>query len=257
MTAGCSATTWPQGGTANPQTIDVTNGGTTMSRQFIFAVPSDYTPSKKYPLVFAWHYAGGSAAGIAGTTFGGRYYGIQPLLPQAIYVAPQGLLSTAGDSSTSGWPNTGGQDVAFAKAMVAWFNTNFCVDPARILSTGFSYGGVMSHTVACSMPDVFRAIGVMSGLLAGRNCVSHPIAAWMTHGDADDMVSFANGQTARDRLVTLNHCGTTTHAVDPSPCVQYDGCDSGYPVVWCPVAGEGHAIPSFAASAIASFFGQF
>jgi hypothetical protein len=39
--------------------------------------------------------------------------------------------------------------------------------------------------------------------------------------------------------------------------VSYDGCDSGYPVVWCPVDGEGHTIPSFAAAAIATFLGQF
>jgi hypothetical protein len=39
--------------------------------------------------------------------------------------------------------------------------------------------------------------------------------------------------------------------------VQYDGCDSPDPVIWCPVSGEGHAIPSFGASAIANFFMQF
>jgi poly(3-hydroxybutyrate) depolymerase len=143
--------------------------------------------------------------------------------------------------------------------MVTWFESNFCVDQARIMATGFSYGGLMSHTVACEMPDVFRAVGVMSGALIDRAtaCVSHDIAAWMTHGDADPMVAFSSGLSAANRIVALDHCGATTHAVDPSPCVQYDGCDTGYPVVWCPVAGEGHAIPSFAATAIASFFAQF
>jgi hypothetical protein len=31
----------------------------------------------------------------------------------------------------------------------------------------------------------------------------------------------------------------------------------GYRVVCCPVEGEGHAIPSFAAGGIATFFSQF
>jgi poly(3-hydroxybutyrate) depolymerase len=263
MTAGCGVTAnWPTGGPSSPQMIDVTNNGTTTSRQFYFALPTGYAPTKAYRLIFAWHYAGGTAAAIAAANGGGgvgHYYGVQSLLTDAIYVAPQGLLSTAGDATTSGWPNTNGQDVAFARALVSWFETNFCIDTTRIMSTGFSYGGIMSHTVGCSMPDVFKAIGVMSGSLIGRSssCVAHPIAAWMTHGDADPMVSFTSGEAARDRILAANHCGTTTQAVTPSPCVQYDGCDAGYPVVWCPVAGGGHVIPSFAASGIANFFAQF
>jgi hypothetical protein len=62
---------------------------------------------------------------------------------------------------------------------------------------------------------------------------------------------------ARDQFLADYHCGTTMEPVDQSPCVSYDGCDSGYPVVWCLVDGEAHAIPSFAASGIANFFSQF
>jgi len=240
--------------------IDVANGGTTMSRQFYFALPTGYAPTKAYRLIFAWHYAGGSAMTIASTTGGGvgRYYGMQPVLTDAIYVAPQGLESTPGDATTTGWPNTNGQDIAFARVMVTWFETNFCIDTGRIMSAGMSYGGIMSHTVGCQMSDVFKAIGVMSGSLFSANgCKTHQIAAWMTHGDADMTVPFTSGESARDRIVTLNHCQSTTQPVTPSPCVQYDGCDSGYPVDWCPVAGEGHTIPSFAASGIANFFAQF
>ena len=255
--SGCNAASWP---TASPQSIDVTDTrGNTMSRQFYFTLPASYDPSHAYPVVFAWHYAGGQASQIAGTGFSGNYYGIRPNFPNAIYVAPQGLTGPATDAGAgqTGWPNTNGQDIAFARAMVTWFEGNFCVDQARLMSTGFSYGAIMSHTIACQMSDVFRAVGVMSGASFGGSCNTHEIAAWITHGDADPMVSFSSGESARDRIVTLNHCGSTTHAVDPSPCVQYDGSDTGYPVVWCPVAGEGHNIPSFAASALATFFQQF
>jgi polyhydroxybutyrate depolymerase len=236
--------------------------GNTVARQFYFALPAGYTPMHAYPLVFAWHYMGGQASTIAGSGFAGHYYGIQPNFPNAIYVAPQGLQGPAmadGGPGATGFPNTNDQDIAFARAMVSWFESNFCVDQSRVMSTGFSYGGIMSHTIACEMPDVFRAVGVMSGALIGRatSCVNHDIAAWITHGDADTTLPYANGVSALNRVVALNHCGSTTHAVAPSPCVQYDGCDSANPVVWCSVAGEGHAIPSFAASAIATFFSQF
>lgn len=258
-TAGCGVTSPPAVGAANPQTINVTDSkGTATARQFYVALPTNYDPNTPSRVVFAWHYAGGSASALIATGFGGSFYGIQPLLPNTIFVAGQGLLSTPGDATTSGWPNTNGGDIAFAKAMIAWMESNFCVDPARILSTGMSYGGIMSDTLGCQMPDVFRAVGVMSGALYnfGGACKSHPIAAWITHGDADTTVDIAGDETARDQFLADNHCGTTT-AVTPSPCVSYDGCDSGYPVVWCPVAGEGHTIPSFAASGIANFFSQF
>jgi polyhydroxybutyrate depolymerase len=261
LTAGCGATTWPTGGTANPQMIDVTTNGTTISRQFYFALPAGYTSSRPYRVVFAWHYAGGTALIVAGNGGGaGRYYGLLPLLPDTIFITGQGLTDAQG---TTGWPNTNGQDVAFARAMVDWANTSFCVDKTRVMSTGFSYGAIMTHTVACQMPDVFRAVGLMAGMLIGRAtaCLNHPIAAWMTHGTADTAaiggVDFANGETARDRIVTLNHCAATTQPVTPSPCVAYDGCDAGEPVVWCPVEGEAHVIPSFAPAAIATFFSQF
>lgn len=250
--------------TASPQMINVTDkANNTIARQFYFGLPAGYAPAHPYPLVFAWHYAGGEASTIAGTGFAGNYYGVEPNFPNAIYVAPQGLQGPTmadGAPGVTGWPNTNDEDIAFARAMVSWFETNFCVDESRIMSTGFSYGGIMTHTIACEMPDVFRAVGVMSGTLIdfpSSSCVNHDIAAWITHGDADTMVPYADGVSALNRIVTLNHCGSTTTPVAPSPCVQYDGCNSGEPVVWCSVGGEGHAIPSFAASAIASFFSQF
>jgi hypothetical protein len=82
----------------------------------------------------------------------------------------------------------------------------------------------------------------------------------MTHGMSDSQssggVDFSAGESARNRIVTLNHCTSTTAAVDPSPCVAYQGCDAGYPVHWCPFDGA-HTIPSFAAAAVATFFLQF
>jgi len=256
---GCGAASWP---TANPQMINVTDkAGNTVARQFYFALPSGYDPTRAYPLVFAFHYLGGMASTIAGNGYTGHYYGIQPLLPNAIYVAPQGLTGPPTDAGPGqpGFPNTNDQDIAFTRAMVSWFEGNFCVDKARLFSTGFSYGGMMSHTIACEMPDVFRAVGIMSGILIGRasNCLGHGIAAWITHGESDTTLPYASGVSAKDRVVTLDHCGSTTHAVNPSPCMQYDGCDAANPVIWCSVPGEGHAIPSFGASAIATFFAQF
>jgi hypothetical protein len=54
-------------------------------------------------------------------------------------------------------------------------------------------------------------------------------------------------------IAKRNQCGTTTAAVDPSPCAKYQGCLADYDLTRCEWNGS-HAIPSFAASAIANFF---
>jgi len=228
------------------------------SRSYIVTLPANYNASQPHPLVFTWHGRTGTAMQIAR----GNHYNLKSRMTNAIFVAGQGLGTTM-DPADTGWPNTGGQDIAFVRAALAWMNANYCIDQARVFSTGFSYGGIMSHTIGCQMSDLFRAIAPMAGArTGGGSCLTRPIAAWMTHGTTDSStsggVNFSAGESARDRVLTLNHCTATTMTVPPttSMCVAYDGCDGGYPVHWCPFTG-GHTIPPFAAEGIANFFLQF
>lgn len=252
-TLGCGKATWPpsndqEGGTAH--TLDI--GGT--MRELYVSVPADYDSSKPTRVVFAWHWLGGTARNVISGNFGGGYYGLKSRMPGAIYVAAQGL----GGAGQTGWPNTGGRDIAFLNAMLKWLDENYCVDKARIFSVGFSYGGIMSDTVACQLGSTFRAVAPFAGAMfgSGNNCVKQRVAAHITHGTADDTVEIAGGIAARDYLIAANHCTMTTQPVEPSPCVAYQGCDEGYPVVWCEHPGN-HTIPSFAQPAVATFFQQF
>jgi poly(3-hydroxybutyrate) depolymerase len=219
--------------------------GTT--RTYYVFLPTNYSAAQQYPLVFQFHPMGGTAE---------QAINIPNIRSSftAIYVSPQGLSASGG---STGWPNTNGQDIAFTKAMINYVETNYCVDKGRIFSTGFSYGGMMSFAIGCEMGDVFRAIAPMSGALySGCKSGTHAVAMWGSHGLSDSVVPIADGRTARDAILTRNHCGTQTTATTPSPCASYDGCDSGYPTTWCEFDG-GHTPPSFAASAIATFFKQF
>lgn len=60
-----------------------------------------------------------------------------------------------------------------------------------------------------------------------------------------------------ESLVESNGCSSETKALDPSPCPEYQGCQEGYPVVWCVREGDPHSIPSFGAQAISDFFTKF
>lgn len=240
--AGCGSTTAPKSGRFS---IDVS--GT--KREYILAVPDNYDPNHAYRLIFAWHPLGGSAEQVA-TGFGGGYYGLQSRAKgSAIFVSPEGI--------DQGWANTGGRDVAFTRAMLDRFRAELCIDESKIFSTGFSYGGMMSFALGCAMGDVFRAIAPMSGALySGCERGDHPVAMWAFHGDADNVVPVTNGRTARDVFIERNHCSQQTKPIDPSPCVSYEGCDEGYPVVWCEFSG-GHSPTNNSGEVIWNFFSQF
>ena len=183
-------------------------------------------------------------------------YNLNSKLTNVIFVSPHGT----GDPV--GFPNTSGMDEDMTRAVNAEIEAKYCTDKSRYFATGFSYGGSMSFTAACNMSDIFRAIGAQAGsTVSGATCArtkpARMVAIWATHGDADTTLPIANTTPMIDALVKNNGCTTTTAAVNPSPCVAYQGCTEGYPVVWCVRPGDGHAMASFAPDAITKFFQQF
>jgi poly(3-hydroxybutyrate) depolymerase len=260
--SGCGAADHPASGNFM---IDVSG----MAREYIVKIPADYDANKPYKLVFAWHGLGGSAMQVA-SGFGGGYYGLESrAMGSTIFVAGQGLQTMNSVGSGAGWANTGGQDVAFVKALVEWLRAKYCIDNERIFSVGMSYGGIMSNTLGCAMGDVFRAIAPMSGSgprvrgFGGCTCVGQ-VAVWLSHGNMDTVVpfdsssmgGFGGGVQSRDYWKMANHCQDATDMVGPGTCVAYQGCDAGNPVHWCEFDG-GHTIPSFASEAIWKFFSMF
>jgi polyhydroxybutyrate depolymerase len=240
--AGCGAATEVASGRFSIDAGD-------LSREYILALPDDYDSSRAYPLIFTWHPGGGTAQGTAGG-FGGGYYGLRDLADgSAIFVSPEGI--------DNGWANTGGRDLAFARAMLDRFEAELCIDNSRIFSTGFSYGGMMSNALGCAMGDVFRAIAPMSGaLFSGCEDGDDAVAVWAAHGDTDQVVSLANGERARDEFLERNNCQPESVPVEPGACISYQGCDADNPVIWCEFSG-GHTPAPGSAQAIWNFFSQF
>jgi polyhydroxybutyrate depolymerase len=254
--SGCGAGTWPASGNFN---IDVSG----KQRQYIVTLPTNYASSKPYKRIFAWHGLGGNAAQIAGQGSGAfgamyAYYGLEAMANgTVIFVSGQGLDPY---DAGAGWPNQNDQDIAFTRAMLRWLQSNYCIDDKHIFSVGMSYGGIMSDTVGCEMGDVVRAIAPMSGegpatYPGSKPCVGQ-VAVWSSHGNQDTTVPYSAGVASRDHWVAANHCGSQTLAVGPGTCVEYQGCDPGYPVDWCEFDG-GHTIPSFASQGIWSFLSRF
>jgi poly(3-hydroxybutyrate) depolymerase len=254
--AGCGKPAGLASGRAN---IDV-NGKT---RQYILSVPSNYDPNHAYKLIFGWHPWGGSAQ----QTQQMGYFGLQtPSNGQAILVAPEGQDFQDGGL---GWGNAGGEDIAFAHAMMDLFSAQLCVDQNRIFSTGFSFGAMFTFTLACTAASQQRAIAPMAGntqTSGGCENSTRSVAA-MTFIGTDDSLLTVHRQAVQV-FVQRDGCSTQTTTVTPSwcdglasqylpcTCVQYQGCKSGYPVIACEYKA-GHQFAPSSGATLWNFFSQF
>ncbi|KXJ88966.1 Alpha/Beta hydrolase protein [Microdochium bolleyi] len=221
-------------------TYSVTVNG--KSRQYIIRVPSGYDSSRGYKLIFGLHWLSGTMTDVATGQTVQRdvwdWYGLRRLANEgAIFIAPQGL--------NNGWANNGGEDITFIDTLVKNAQDKLCVETSQIFATGFSYGGAMSYSLACSRPNVFRAVAVLSGgLLSGCNGGTSPIAYLGIHGLRDNVLSIAGGRTLRDKFVANNGC-TAQSPREPNQgsyqhvSTTYSGCKAGYPVRWV-AFDEGH-----------------
>lgn len=239
QSSGCGKTATLTSGTRTIQ-----SGG--QSRSFMLRIPADYDNSHPYPLVFAFHWNGGTMGDVDGGGTSGytwSYYGLREQADDSadskmIFVAPQG--------NGNGWANPNGQDLTFVDDMLKQLEGDLCVDTTRLFAMGFSYGGGMSNAIACARATVFRAVAVYAGaLLSGCNDGTKPIAYIGVHGITDPTCGIAGGRSLRDRFVKNNGC-TAEDPPEPSQgsrthvCTSYSGCASGYPVRWCAFDGGGH-----------------
>jgi len=175
-----------------------------------------------------------------GAVTSANYYGLVPLANEGtIFVAPDGL--------NAGWANSGGEDIQFVDALNSLIDAGLCVNPKQRYATGFSYGGAMSHSVACSRAGVFRAVAVIAGAqLSGCAGGTTPIAYLGIHGVADSVLNVSQGRSLRDKWLGLAGCSSQT-AQEPGRGsnshikTTYSGCRSGYPVVW--IAHSGDHVP--------------
>jgi poly(3-hydroxybutyrate) depolymerase len=264
-TAGCGKAPTLTSGTRTIQSSG-------KNRSYILRIPDNYDSNRAYRLIFAFHWNGGTMNDIdqGGTSgYPWTYYGLRALSNNStIFVAPQGI--------NNGWANSGGEDLTFVDDMVRLIEGGLCVDTTQLFAMGFSYGGGMSYSIACSRPTVFRAVAVYSGgQLSGCSGGTQPVAYIGIHGIRDNVLPISLGRGLRDTFVRNNGCtpqnppepaqGSLTHIV-----TAYSGCRAGYPVVWAafdgghaPNAVDGTADPfapgenSWTRPVVWSFFTQF
>lgn len=222
-----------------------------LTREYALNIPAGYDPTVPARVVFGFHGAASNGPNFRGWV-GAQ---LEPLAgATAIFVYPTGTVI----DGRTGWDtNRAGIDTALVEAILGQLAANYCVDTTRVFAFGFSWGGGMAHAMGCYGTGTVRAIAVGSGWWGFNGC-DGPVPAWIFHASNDDINDYVTwGLPGRDHWIDANACSaasTTPH--DPSPCVQYSGCETN-PVVWCTNNTDGHAWPAWMSAGVWEFFSSF
>jgi poly(3-hydroxybutyrate) depolymerase len=225
MSAGCGK---PAGITSGMKTI--MSGG--KSRPYSIDLPANYDQDKPSLVVFIYHWSGGDAAAMKNS----KYYNIQPLATAAniptIFIAPNHSASEA--------------DHTVFLDLLAYVETNLCVDSTRIFSTGYSLGGMMTYSLITKQQEKLRA---GAGIAAANINVwlpnpknNEPIAYMGITGMSDEICKWVNSDARKEgakyiALEKATNNGCTVGADVPHWTsgnhftYEYEGCKPGYPVV--------------------------
>jgi polyhydroxybutyrate depolymerase len=117
---------------------------------------------------------------------------------EAVICYPQG---TSDDFGINHWNANLGisdtDDIGFLSALVEHLQQIYGLSPQCTFTCGMSNGGFMSYTLACERPDLFRAIGSVTGNMSAYdqlNCdPSIVLPVIHLHGTLDPTVSYNQG----------------------------------------------------------------
>jgi polyhydroxybutyrate depolymerase len=180
--SGCrTASTTPPG--TGEITETMTSGGVT--RTYLRYVPPGVDPTHPLPLVIDIH------------GLGSNMTQQQDITQFEALAATQHFVVLTPDAVKSEWnianrrPNA---DIDFLTAMLDQVEGQVCVDTARVYSTGYSDGGLMSSALACQVSDRIAAVGLVSGIQHGPACHPvHPMPMIVFWGKKDLVLPFYGG----------------------------------------------------------------
>lgn len=188
--------------------------GASGGRTFHVWGPNDYDASKTYPIVLAFH----------GWSSNGRAF--QKWFEMEKYVDGAAFVAYA-DSRGPQWDYSGTKDTDFAAAMIDQLAESWCVDRARVLAVGFSYGARFVNHLGCTRSDLVRAI-VAGGGAWDDETGCKPMPVLVIHRPNDPSMSFARGKEAAARWAKVDGCSTDVAVVDREHgCTAFRVCTKG------------------------------
>lgn len=241
-----------------------------IDRQYYVHLPKDYDASKSYPVIMAFHGAGGKASYNNEMT---RLNGLSDK-ENVIVVYPQGLNGRWNDGRVIDGKR-GPNDVAFASQVIDQIKLDYpSVDKGRIYAVGFSNGGFFAQRLAMEKPEKIAAVtsisATMTKELAEQKQPTIPVPVLYIVGDEDRVVPIEGGditvnnkktgevisaEEAIQKWIQTNGIGNSNNVrvveTDRNPddgttiiTRHFKGATSQREVVQMRVQGGGHAYPS-------------
>jgi polyhydroxybutyrate depolymerase len=133
-------------------------------------------------------------------------------------------------------------DFGFVKAMIASAEQDQAIKKDAVFVGGFSMGGYFANNAGCKARDFVRAVAAHSGGTYEGTCPGKPVPVLLIHGEADGLIEYACGTTARGYWVTRNGCTTqvTSEPIKNGTCEWNQGCPAGQEVGMCTLKGMDH-----------------
>ena len=161
--AACPVDNLPRG--ESSQTIHRPEG----VRNFNLYVPKSYNTTGPVPLVVHWHGFSDSCNAFGGHCKDAHCDFFEESEARGfIFAAMCGWGEPSSFNAGTCCPpaNTFAlDDVALARELVGNLSAKLCIDPARVYTTGFSNGAMMSQILACKAWDLFAAAGSVAGVV--------------------------------------------------------------------------------------------
>jgi polyhydroxybutyrate depolymerase len=266
-----------------PRTTTMTVGA--REREYLLYVPEVADPSRKLPVVFAYHGGNGTARSMMQLTKFNEVADRESF----VVVYPQGVGKSWNDgrvTQVSEAHRDNVDDLAFFDAMLQRVAAQAPIDLKRVYVTGISNGGIFSHYLAANRTDKIAAIAPVVGAIADPfHKVFAPtsgVSVLVVQGVDDKLVPYAGGGVApgdgkdRGRVIStddtvtlwrkanrLSAAPTTAVLPDRDPndgcrveATMWEGGRDGS-VVWLyRVVGGGHTWPSGAQYALGVVIGR-
>lgn len=132
------------------------------ARQFLLIVPPNYSPTRRYPIVFGFHWLNASASSVV------RDAQMESAVAQYEFIAvlPENLETNGRKAYQFDWPFVEGgafatKEQGFFDDMLACVSQQFSVDPARVHVFGASAGGLWTAYLSTTT-TVNRVASVLS-----------------------------------------------------------------------------------------------
>jgi polyhydroxybutyrate depolymerase len=228
-------------------------------RDYLLDVPDTVQPHRPAPVLLDFHGFGHSAAGMWNAS------GFRELASRDGFVTvyPDGLpvrLRLRGEEMENvGWEIAsidGNRDVAFVRALLDDLERRYCVDTARIFSTGFSNGAFFSALLACALADRIAAVAPVSGGPLPAACApSRPVPILIQHGRADTLIPVDMARRARDDWLKTDGCDAAATDADGPACERWTECRGASVVEYCE-ADVAHSWPPQGTARIWQFLQQ-